>query len=348
MGNTPIFWKTSLEDISQSVENLKKGKVVMQAESAGGRPVQLIAYGKKNDLKRSANLSSALGAGNKSFYADKSAKEYRPTLLLVGSVHGGEVEGVAALLNLINILETGVDFKGERNEFLSKAAETINILIIPCLNPDGRNRFPFESMVGKTLDELRYYNQGTWKDGTLCGWPGCKQIHPIKEHCDFLGAYFNDDGINLMHDDFFGKKAAETQFLFDVADEYSPDFTILLHGAGHTSNAILKTAYAPDAVKKKIISLEETIKLRCDEEGLCYFITSADVGENKPTPCSFNLISALYHHCGEPCVTYESNQGVESDKGFKLTFEQMYRSHIILFEQTIKHIEEKEGENNEN
>ena len=342
------YWKTGLDDIEKTIRELKKGKVSMQGKSAGGRHIELIEYGVKNDLKRTANLSSALGAKSKVFYADKAAKEYRPTLLLVGGIHGGEVEGVAALLNLINILETGVDLKGERNDFLYESVKRVNILIIPCINPDGRSRFPFESMVGKTLDELRYYNQGTWKDGSLCGWPGCKQKHPIKEHCDFLGAYFNDDGVNLMHDDFFGKKASETQFLFDAVNEYSPDFTILLHGAGYTANAVLKPAYAPDAVKEKIVALEHTIKLRCDEEDICYFITSADVGENKSTPCSFNLVSAIYHHCGEPCVTYESNQGVEADKGFKLTYEQMHRSHIILFEQTIKHIEEKERKGDEN
>ena len=43
------------------------------------------------------------------------------------------------------------------------------LLIIPCINPDGRSHIPFDSFVGKSFNDLRYYNQGTWADGTLCG-----------------------------------------------------------------------------------------------------------------------------------------------------------------------------------
>ena len=209
MENIPVYWKSGIEDIAQAVKGLKKGKVTMQGKSAGGRPLQVIEYGEKNDLRRTANLSSALGAKNKVHYADRTAENYRPTLLLVGAIHGGEVEGVAGLLNLISILETGVDLKGERNDFLYESVNRVNIIIIPCINPDGRSRFPFPSMVGKTLDELRYYNQGTWKDGSLCGWPGCKQIHPIKDHCDFLGEYSSTaSNRNCVSDAFLPKKSS--------------------------------------------------------------------------------------------------------------------------------------------
>jgi hypothetical protein len=40
--------------------------------------------------------------------------------------------------------------------------------------------------------ELRFWGQGTWKDGTLCGWPDCKSIHPIANHSNHLGGYYNE------------------------------------------------------------------------------------------------------------------------------------------------------------
>ena len=61
-----------------------------------------------------------------------------------------------------------------------------------------------------TGDDLRFWGQGTWKDGTLCDWPACKRQHPMAgENIGFLGCYFNDAGINPMHDEFFAPMSPE-------------------------------------------------------------------------------------------------------------------------------------------
>ncbi len=101
MKSVPGYWKTSLEDIETTAARVKKGTARLLCMSAGNRPVYGMFYGKPNELKRSANLSSAMGAGNMKHYADKSAQDYKPTLFLVGAVHGGELEGTAALMNLV-------------------------------------------------------------------------------------------------------------------------------------------------------------------------------------------------------------------------------------------------------
>ncbi len=347
MNNIPMFWKTTLTDIDETLKDIKCGKVVSRGESAGGRPIYLIEYGRKNDLRRTANFSSALGGLDRKCYADKSGPDYRPTILLVGCIHGGEFEGVAALNNLIKIFETGTDFKGEKNEFLHNIYRDVNVLIIPCLNPDGRARLDFPSMAGKSFEEMRYFNQGTWKDGTLCGWPECKRIHPIKDYCKFLGAYFNDDGVNLMHDDFFLKKSSENEFLFEIVDEYVPDFTILLHGGENTRPCVLKPAHSPMRIKKEIEKLDIMMKDHCEKEGIYYYVSPFDIGEEKSNGGSFNLTSALYHMSGEPCVTYESNQGLIEAKGDPMTYDEIYKAHMILFEQSIKYIQTKKEEENE-
>lgn len=338
----PDYWKTSLEDIDDIVKKMKRGRITRECKSAGGRPIYMLEYGKRNSFIRTANLSSALGAGEPSCYADKSSPHYKPTLFLIGCVHGGEFEGTAALVNLIHILETGQDFMGRQHPYLYHIAERCNLLIIPCANPDGRSHVPFNSFVGKSHEDLRYFNQGTWQDGTLCNWPDCKKVHPIKEKAGYLGGYFNDDGVNMMHDNFFGEKAAETEFVMRVAEEYAPDFTILLHGGSNTVNCILKPAYAPLHVKEKILELEKQIKERCETEQLKFSITPMDRGENRIPPASFNLTSAIYHLCGAPCVTYESNQGL-SYGDVQMTYEEIYREHIILFEETLKFIQNGGG-----
>ncbi len=341
MNNIPKYYKTSLTDIENTIKMVKKGEALQLCLSAGKRPVYMVSYGKKNIFNRTANLSSALGGKDKNCFADKSQPNYKPTLLLVGCIHGGEFEGTAALLNLINIMETGHDLAGTDFSDLKAEFEKINLLIIPCLNPDGRSHIPFDSFVGKSFKDLRYYNQGTWKDGTLCGWPECKQKHPIKDYVDYLGGYFNDDGVNLMHDDFFGKKAAENEALFDVCEQYVPDFTVLLHGGTNTKNCILGPAYAPLEIKERVLRLDELLKSNCEAVGLEYYVAnkSTDYGESKNPPVSFNLPSAITQLCGEPCVTYESNQGLIGDSiGRGYDHDEIYRHHLILFETLIKYL----------
>ena len=186
----PIYWKTGLDDIEAFIQKVQRGKAEAVAKSAGGRKIYLVRYGEGNDLHRTSNLSSALGAGDKKYYADKTQSGYRPTVLLVGCIHGGEFEGTAALLNLIHILETGKDFAGDPYPYFEHLCEKITLLIIPCANPDGRSRIPVKSLVGRSFEELRYYNQGTWKDGTLLRISRLQKSASNQGVCWFFGCLF--------------------------------------------------------------------------------------------------------------------------------------------------------------
>ena len=51
----------------------------------------------------------------------------------------------------------------------------------------------------------------------------------------------------------------------------------------------------------------------------------------------------MHHVCGEPCVTYESNQGLvpyEYNGRMQMgsTYDEIYRHHQILFEELAKYI----------
>lgn len=336
--NIPVYWKSSLNDIEEVLGNIKKGEVSVLCKSAGGRNVYRVVYGKKNDLKRTANLTSAQGAGDLSCFADKSSDDYRPTLFLVGSIHSSEFEGTVAMLNLINLIETGVDFAGNENEFLSNVTKRANIVIIPCANPDGRARLPFDSTVGMTFEDFRYYGQGAWADGSLCDYPKCKTIHPMRLDCKFLGTYFNDDGINLMHDDFFTGPCAETLAIMKTAEEYVPDMTILSHGGTNCVPCISIPSYAPGTVKEEISKFNEFFKSCMDDVKIPCNIPNKDKGENRNPPGMFNLTSALVQIIGEPCFTFESNQGLDQSDELVLTYDEIYKTHIILFEEALKFI----------
>ena len=328
---TPSFWKTDLEYIDKLYTEANKctEKRVL-CQSAGKRPVYMLAYGEKKRLG-SANYSSALGSRDKSCYSPKGQK---PCVILIGAVHGQETEGVAALTNLISLLETGKDLSGNTNEKLLELANGVRLVIIPVANPDGRARVKPDCMVGCSFEELRYWGQGTWRDGSPCGWPECKKIHPIKDAAGFLGGYYNDDGVNLMHDNFFNHMAEESHAILSICAEEAADFVIHLHGGGNIKGGMLPTDYVTAECSLAIDRLYQRCQAVGDSEGLVFFrgsIPGIPSGENPP---SFNLVSATHHVCGAVAACYESNEGILDDPvGVPLTHEKILRMHEILFEE---------------
>ncbi|MBQ4071477.1 MAG: hypothetical protein IJD51_03570 [Clostridia bacterium] len=336
--NCPVWWKSTLEDVEETLALVKRGTVTELARSAGGRPIYKVEYGKSNVKMGSANLSSALGAHDVKCFADKTGDDYVPTLFLDGAVHGGEFEGTMSLLNLIKEIETGTDYNGDTHPTLMDLVSRVHLVIIPVSNPDGRARIPFRSFLGRTFEDLRYYNQGTWKkDGTLCGWPGCKTIHPIKEASDFLGAYFNDDGYNMMHEDYFDNPSNETRAVFDICRHEAPDFSVLLHGGTNSTSSILYPTYHMRDAWEEVDTLSHAFEAHLKAEGLKYY------RNEKGIYASYCLPEAMYHICGAPCVTFESNQGLLDAPGDTYTAEVIHKTHLILFEELCRFILKKFG-----
>ena len=331
----PSYWRNNLQHIEESVQHVKRGKSRLLSRSAGGRDIYVVEYGEKSDFGRSANYNSACGAGDTRYYADKKDFE-RPVILIVGGIHGGELEGVVAVLNLIQALETGVDFRGEAIVDVEHILQSFRLLLIPCMNPDGRARVPVDSVVGMSMEQLRYHVQGAWKDGTLCGWPECKAIHPLLNEVSHLGGYFNDDGVNMMHDQFFMPMAQETKDLMKLVDEEAVDATIQLHGGTNCTNQILNTAYVPYFIKQRQYELAKRVREVSQDKGLSYVVNEINEqdGSAEPPP-SFNLTSALHHVSGGMSMTYETNMGLDAP-GEQYSYEEILESHYVLFQEMFR------------
>lgn len=341
---TPAFWKTNLNEVEQVVRNLQKGEASAAGRSAGGRTIYQVAYGEKEDFCRQANYSSACGARDTRYYADKS-NGAKPVLYIIGGVHGGELEGVAAVLNLIQVLETGEDYRGRRWDYLYRNQGRFRIVLIPCANPDGRARVPVNTMVGQSFETFRRYVQGTWKDGSLCGWPGCKSVHPIKEHAELLGGYFNDDGVNIVHDTFYDPMAKETKLLLRIAELESADFCLHLHGGDNCVNQILDTAYVHGAAREGQRAFTRLVQAACTERGLEYYVNSKEARpEDGERPPAFTLDAAMHQVCGGISCTYETNMGLDSGR-LRCTHDEILDHHMILFETLFRFYETTEEVN---
>ena len=310
----PRFWTAGLEDVEREIRSVVKGCVATIAVSPGGRPVRSVIYGEADDLHSQANYGSAVGAGNAAYYARKDATT-KPVILLLGPVHGQEIEGIVGLVNLVHVAETGKDHRGREWPQLARRLASARVVIVPCPNPDGRARCPYDSFVGLPTRTMTKYGQGTRRDGSLWDWPGAKALHPMKGDVGILGAYFNDDGVNLMHDDFFLPMARETEAILRLARREAPDMAVSLH-SHEQPPVVLQASYVPDFMKERIRDLSARLKSRFDQQGLPYgSVVAPQADDPRPGPrSSFNLTSALHHVSGAMAFTFECSHGTVSEE----------------------------------
>lgn len=322
------FWKSNLTDIETAIANIQKGRVTEIGRSAGNRPIYLVEYGERDSYERTANYSSALGAGDVSVYKQNK----KPHVLIVSGEHGAEWEGIVASINLIHIFETGTDLRGTPYPELENWYKTSYVAMILAANPDGRARIKQDTVVGLTRPEFRKLDQGIWLNGDFCDWPECKRFHPIKKYVKQLGGYFNDDGINLIHDNAFAPMAEETKIILRTISDMAPDFIAAMHGHGG-----MDYGHLIPAPKQNITCIQQCIKLddlvneRMAQRG--YLFRKRGTGwENFPLREHVNMHDAMHLCSGAITVVYESDQGVIVRDGDETKLE---NRHTLIYEKAM-------------
>jgi hypothetical protein len=334
----PAFWKSGLADVDAAVKQVKKGGVCVLTESAGKRDLYLVTYGQKPDLKSQANYNSAVGGGDPSSYAYKDGTQ-PPVVFLLGPVHGGELEGIVGLVNLIHVAETGKDLRDRPWKRLADNLAKCRVLIVPCGNPDGRARCKYDSWVGEELSTYEPVEMGIKPDGKSYKWPGVKRVHPMGPNAyQTLGTYFNDAGVNLMHDEWFDPLAAETRAFLKLARAEAPDFIVSLHSHA-SAPSVEPTAYVPFTVKETIKRFADVLYKRYADADLPHRKGGPEPKEDgkKYPPPSFNLCSALHHACGGTAFVYECSLGLRTTPHPKLTHEQILDLQLLLYDELFEY-----------
>jgi len=149
--------------------------------------------------------------------------------------------------------------------------------------------------VGRTGKDLRYWGQGTWAGGSPCGWPECKQVHPIQD-VGFLGGYFTDDHINIMHDNFFHLMARETQVLLDLWAEEQADVVLHLHGGSNAMGELPQPYYVSVEINEAILSSARRCYDACVKEGLAFNLIPppAPAAGANPPPLIWHALCIMF------------------------------------------------------
>lgn len=340
----PVFYKSKLSDIDAEIAGLKIGKAKAIAISPGGLPVYAVYYGEKEDFRSQANYNSAVGVRNAAYYARKDSAT-KPVVYFVGPVHGSEGEGITGLVNLIHIAETGKDYRGKEWPELKEYIDQCRVIIIPSGNPDGRRRCPYDTFVNLPCGMMTKYAQGTRNDGTWWRHPRCKGLHPMKGDVGMLGAYFNDNGINIMHDEFFCPMAEETKAIMKIARDEAPDIAVSLHSCCCPVPFIIQNYHTPLFMKKRIGELAGRLNGRYKSSGLPYekegvILSIEDDDPTPPPQRSFNLVSALHHVSGVMSFTFECSHGTleEGNEASQVKYNRILDIQLVLYQEMFNYI----------
>ncbi|HUU29991.1 MAG TPA: M14 family zinc carboxypeptidase [archaeon] len=333
-GQVPEFFRSRTGDVGKVISSVKKGSVRLEAVSPGGRPVYSVSYGEMEPYVRTANFVSAALSGHPEAFA-RRAEGARPVLMVIAGVHGHELETVVGALNLIRIMETGKDFRGRAWDEISEKAARYRLVIIPCANPDGRERVPKNSFVGLPADTMTYYGQGTRADGTMFRWPWVKEYHPmVGGNVGFLGGYFNDQGVNIQCDDMFFPMAEETKAILRLAKLEAPDLVVNVHSHEERGEFLI-SSFVPPAMRARNKEIADRYLEVMKKEGVppCHFTRELKDAQGF---WAMDLTDALYHVSGAMPVTFEGPHGCSDSLAYRIDYDGILDTHLIMYRELLR------------
>lgn len=323
--SAPESYLTNYDKVCEFLDGVKAGEVCEIGRSAGGRPLYSVSYGGFEPIERRANLSSALAADRpEAFYGPGRQKQ---VLLMHGAVHGGEMESIAGVMNLVSLMETGKDLDGVEWPKLRGNAERLRLVLVPVANPDGRARIDSDDPTTWTEDQHERYRHGLDAEGKWITWPACKVPHPRDPKRDsFLGACFNDAGVNPLHGASFEREAApETHAIIDLAYRETADCVLDMHSCTSGPFFIIICDFIPKAMVARQSHFQGAWRAKMRARGL-----PVNPGTSLSQKGDFHLDHYITHKAGSLPLLFEGGAGPRY-KGGNI-HRQIIETYMLLFE----------------
>ena len=309
----PDFWRVRPDEMIAGCESVKKGRAEVIAHTPLGYPVHAVFYGDFSEPPPQSNWSAGSASTSwKSYYGEQ---EHKQTILLIAGVHGAEPESGAGALNLIRMLETGQDYRGKTDPELIELASRYRLIIVPCVNMDGRHFRPIISQ--RRPPHFPYPSQGAWLDGSLVGWRGSKAWFPLPlERVAYPGGYPNSEGYNIMHDCAPGDiRSAEARALLKLAARWRVDAVI----NGHSYE------FAPSVINPNCIDTPANIERVCAlakkaNAALCAAGLRETPGGEPKARNSINLNTLFALASGAAAITLECSVSYDRPKDPRRTY----------------------------
>lgn len=317
----PDWWRCRPEEIVAVCESVRRGKARVVARTAAGFPVYAVFYGEFDDAPRPSNWSAAGSSGSYKSYYGQPEKQ---TIVWATGFHGAEPEGVVATVNLIQMLETGQDFRGRSYPRILELLEQYRIIFLPCVNMDGRAISP-DHLKGTDKVTFRKACQGEWPDGRPIEWRESKEHFPLPlDRVKHPGGYPNADGFNIMHDATPGNiRTAEARAMLELIGRYGADFFFNGHSCEGKPFMIMPSEISYQVLVQRGLDLADEINCRLAAAGL-------REGKPKKAPSrTLNFNNLVPLTSGGLALSLECNSWAES-------FDDMVESNFIALETILE------------
>lgn len=335
----PDFWLAGPRQASGFLASLREATIRVIGRSAGGHEIIAVEYGEKEPHgARTDNLQSVLASRVAppdptdifpvEFYG---ARRRKPVVVLQGGIHGGELTGTVASLNLCQVIETGRDLRGKAWPELQRLAREARIVVVPWLNIDGVLRWPVPNTADIPAELYNRCTFGVGTDGTKYRYPEMKAVTPIPpESTAFMGSYFNDAGINLHYDFCRPERQPETVAWMKYYLDERPDGVLIWHCNAGTLMGPPPT-YVPVGHQHEDSRLGGAIRARLLREGHAAGRMSwaGLPGLGKPY---LTQIDAVYHVCGALALLCELPGGAQPHV---FSCEEMLDIGLLTIEETL-------------
>jgi hypothetical protein len=262
----PSWWRCRPEEIAETCEGVRRGEARIVGRTAAGFPLYAVFYGTFDDQPRQSNWSAAGSSGS---YASYYGEPEKQTIVWATGFHGAEPEGVVATLNMIQMIETGTDFRGRTYPRILELLDRYRIIFLPCVNMDGRAISP-DHLKGTDKATFRKACQGEWPDGRPIEWRESKEHFPLPlDRVKHPGGYPNADGYNIMHDATPGNiRTEEARAVLGLVERYGADFLFNGHSCEGTPFMIMPSEINYQVLVGRGMDLADEINGRLAKAGL--------------------------------------------------------------------------------
>lgn len=324
----PDWWKVRPEEIIDLCSSVKRGRSEVIAETPAGFPVHAVFYGDFSEPAPRTNWSA--GSSSSTYKSYFAREENAPqTVLFVAGIHGAEAESVAAAVNLIQMLETGRDFRGKTYPGLLDLIEKYRLIIIPCANMDGRAISP-DHLRKACYEDFRAASQGNWLNGEIIGWRGSKEYFPLPlDKVSYPGGYPNSEGFNIMHDACPGHiRTAEARGILQLCERWCVDAVLNGHSCEYKPSIVPPSNLTYRTHAERVASIATRINQAFYDHKLW-------PAEPVPAPIvprgsTFNLNTLITLASGALALTLECCVSLE------YTFDEMAEPNFIALETLLQ------------
>lgn len=230
-------------------------------------------------------------------------------LMVVGGTHGHEPGTIASAMNLLHLMETGLDLAGGPHDRLLSLLRRTHLYVVPCLNPDGRAVCP-ETFYAQGVDTCVVYASGLKRNGDLIPYDADTD-NPLyafdPDDALFVGGQFNGAGIAINRrrsPDV--SDAVEVQALFDFVKPLGLDAIMDLHACGYNFAFQMRSHESPYWPVMRDWQRRAEALFAPKGRQLSRLHGDGD----PPEPVKFHFNSTMFHrHARLAWLAYEGRQG---------------------------------------